>query len=144
MTSSILLLAFMLALVLLHRGRPSVRVRKTGPSQYGPAQTGWGRPGPKSETKVKVGRPDKVSYELMDGKRLPSSSQLRMRRIFRPFGAAWRWVRPGKSSGQGEQHQTHRPDRKSAELENFLEARNKEIERRKADAAKRGPEDQLH
>lgn len=144
MTTSLLLLAFMLVLVLLNRGGPSVRVRKTGPSQYGPAQSGWGKAAQKASSKPKVNEPGSVSYELMDGKRLPSSSQLRMRRILRPFGTVWRWVRPVKPAAGGGTQQAARPERKSAELENFLEARNKEIERRKSEAGKRGPEDQLH
>jgi hypothetical protein len=139
----------MLVLVLLQRKGPSVRVRKTGPSQYGPARTGWGtgakKSGPQPAPKMPSQKPaSKVSYELMEGKRLPSSSQLRMRRVLRPFSAAWRWVRPGKAAERGEDQSSVRTDRKSAELENFLEARNREIERRKTEAAKRGPEDQLH
>lgn len=97
---------------------------KLGPPEYNPNE------------------PGKVSYRLMQDKKLPSATQRAWRRMSRPFGWFSRRMQrpnvdapaPGKR-GTGE----------SVELQNFLDARNREIARRKSeDPSKRGPEDTLH
>jgi hypothetical protein len=86
-------------------------------------------------------RPGKVSYELLKDNRLPSPRQLMVRRMMRPVSRVYRMFVPGKP----KVYTGVRRVRPSAELQNFLDARNAEIARRKAESdLKRGPEDQLH
>ncbi len=86
--------------------------------------------------------PGKVSYRLMEGNKLPSATQRAWRRIGRPFGWFTRRFTTPKVDGSVSGRRTKG---ESVELQNFLEARNREIARRKAeDPSKRGPEDTLH
>ena len=86
--------------------------------------------------------PGKVSYRLMQDKKLPSATQRAWRRIGRPFGWFTRRFSTPKVDGSASGQRT---SGESVELQNFLEARNREIARRKGeDPSKRGPEDTLH
>jgi len=90
--------------------------------------------------------PGVVTYALMKDKKLPSPAQRAYRRLLRPFASLKDRFggkpRPGPMTVDTE---TRRPARPSAELENFLDARNREIARRKAEGAtKPGPDDMLH
>jgi hypothetical protein len=136
---SVLTLALMIVLVatLPRAGRPASKPTPTRP-KGDTLILGRG---------VKVGppeydphKPGKVTYELLKDKRLPSPTQLMLKRMFRPVMRAYRAVVPAKPDAA-----PGRRTRQSAELQNFLDARNKEIARRKAESdLKRGPEDQLH
>ena len=91
--------------------------------------------------------PGKVTYELMKNNKLPSPAQRALRRITRPFGRVSLWVnrRFGKPKIDDSIASSRRSSGESVELQNFLEARNREIARRKSeDPSKRGPEDTLH
>ena len=103
---------------------------------------------------VKVGAPERdpkspsvVTYRLMQDRKLPTSSQRAWRRITRPISRLNTWL-SGKPRGEkvGDMPVTQRSaTSKSVELQNFLEARNREIAQRKSDdPSKRGPEDTLH
>lgn len=91
-------------------------------------------------------RPGVVSYALMKEKKLPSPAQRAVRRLLRPFGRASTWVYRRFVPPKHDDPQTgpRRGTRPSAELQNFLDARNREIARRKAEGDKPGPEDRLH
>ena len=91
-------------------------------------------------------RPGVVSYALMKDNKLPTPTQRAVRRVLRPFGRAGIWVyrrfvppRHDEPTATGG-----RRARQSAELQNFLDARNREIARRKSEGNKPGPDDRLH
>lgn len=88
--------------------------------------------------------PNVVTYSLMKNKKLPSPTARALRRLGRPFG--WMFRRMGFSKKRTSPVKRPRPESaESVELQNFLEARNREIIRRKSeDPSKRGPEDTLH
>ena len=92
-------------------------------------------------------RPGVVSYALMKDKKLPSSTQRAMRRVLRPVTSASTWVYrrfvPPKHD-EPTAEASRRNVRQSAELQNFLDARNREIARRKSEGEKPGPDDRLH
>ena len=92
--------------------------------------------------------PGVVTYALMDDKKLPTPAQRTYRRLARPFTGASAWLRRRYSSqGSGLPKSDGEPPapRPSAELQNFLDARNREIARRKAEGpTKPGPDDMLH
>jgi hypothetical protein len=91
--------------------------------------------------------PGKVTYELMKNNKLPSPAQRALRRFTRPLGRVSLWVnrRFRKPKLEDSTRKSRRSSGESVELQNFLEARNREIARRKSeDPSKRGPEDTLH
>jgi hypothetical protein len=141
---TILALIAMIALVFT---RPSLGGKSANKRAAGSKKTGdtliLGKGVKLGPAEIDPERPGKVSYQLMKDNRLPSPTQLRLKRMIRPIVQAWRTVVPGKIRVTKEPGS--RPSRQSAELQNFLDARNKEIARRKAESdLKRGPEDQLH
>ena len=86
--------------------------------------------------------PGKVSYRLMQDKKLPSATQRAWRRMSRPFGWFGRRMKSPKVDNAAV---SRRGKGESVELQNFLDARNREIARRKSeDPTKRGPEETLH
>jgi hypothetical protein len=92
-------------------------------------------------------RPGVVSYALMKDKKLPSPTQRALRRVLRPVSSASTWVYrrfvpPKHDTPTAEA--SRRSVRQSAELQNFLDARNREIARRKSEGEKPGPDDRLH
>ena len=102
---------------------------------------------------VRVGPPERdpnnpgvVSYRLMDDNKLPSATQRALRRMTRPFSRASLWINRRFSTPKPDDSTAKkRGTAESIELQNFLEARNREIARRKSeDPSKRGPEDTLH
>jgi hypothetical protein len=144
---SILTLALMVLLVATMRPVGGPRPKKKPP----PASRGdtliLGRG-------VKVGppipdpeKPGVVSYRLMKEKRLPSRAQQALRRAFRPvnrvLGAVYNRFTPVRS--QRRVIDKRRGYGQSVELQNFLEARNRELTRRKGDdPEKRSPDETLH
>lgn len=87
--------------------------------------------------------PGVVSYRLLDDHKLPSPTQRAWRRLTRPF--AWIRRRRGAPKPDPKATGTPRNAAESVELQNFLDARNREIGRRKPDdPSRRGPEDTLH
>ena len=145
---SILTLSVMIILVVTMRstgGKRSARAAKPSKKQGDTLILGRG---------VRVGPPERdpqnpgvVSYRLLDGKKLPSATQRALRRIGRPFGRASTWINRRFSLKKVDDATiaTRRSTGESVELQNFLEARNREIARRKSeDPSKRGPEDTLH
>ena len=140
---SILTLALMVLLVATMR--PAGRSRPKRPGKSGDTLT-LGRG-------VKVGKPSRdpknpgvVTYELMQDKKLPSRSKRVMRRLMRPFSATSSWVRRGFRSAKTDSSkaETRSTSAQSVELQNFLDARNREIARRKSEGDKPGPGDTLH
>jgi len=92
--------------------------------------------------------PGVVTYALMKDRKLPSPAQRAFRRVLRPFSGMGGWFSRGPKAGPlvgPVESDVRRPVRPSAELENFLDARNREIAKRKAEGAtKPGPDDMLH
>ena len=91
--------------------------------------------------------PGVVTYALMKDKKLPSATQRTLRRLARPFTATSAWYRRrfGKPDPSLPVASNDHPTRPSAELENFIDARNREIARRKAEGLTRpGPDDRVH
>ena len=89
------------------------------------------------------GQPGVVTYALMEDKKLPSPAQRAFRRLSRPF--AWLRGRPAKPRHDIPATDGDAAKRQSAELQNFIDARNREIARRKAEGhSKPGPDDRLH
>ncbi|MEQ1694917.1 MAG: hypothetical protein ABL901_03660 [Hyphomicrobiaceae bacterium] len=140
---SILTLALMVLLVATMKntgGKRPVRPAKTSDKRGDTLILGRG---------VKLGAPEhdpdfpgKVSYRLMQDRKLPTASQRAWRRMGRPFGWFTRRFSTPKVDGSVA---GRRPSAESVELQNFLDARNREIARRKSeDPSKRGPEDTLH
>jgi hypothetical protein len=143
---SILTLALMVVLVATTRpagGKPRTKKPATGKGdtiKLGPG--------------VKLGpavqdpeRPGVVSYRLMQDKKLPSQSQRVMRRVWRPISGLSGWFarKTGRSSTGGVSGKIERRTGQSVELQNFLDARNQEIARRKSEPdGKRGPDETLH
>ena len=135
---SILTLAVMVLLVATMRQRPAAGAQSqraktgTGPVRLDTVRT----PPPNPE------RPGVVSYRLLRDNKLPSATQRALRRVARPFG--WFQRRFGAAKPdltKGEK----RASADSVELQNFLDARNREIARRKSEGpSKPGPEDTLH
>ena len=131
---SILTVAVLIAMVVSMR-RPG----GVGPFSSGPNATKGDRSGP-SRVKLDLSLQDKeppgvVSYALMKDNKLPTPAQRAMRRVARPFNRAGMWVYRRFVSPQ---HDTPTADgrqglRQSAELQNFLDARNREIARRKGE-----------
>jgi hypothetical protein len=156
MVSSLILLAVMSVLVFTMRAEGG-RIGGRPGSAKRPAAGGGDRMvfGPGIKVTEKKILPDgKVSYRLMREHKLPSPAQRFWRRLHRFVGAGRR-VQTG-ASGQGEQKSgsqdsgaqksgapAGRPPQ-SAELQDFLEARRREIQRRNASDTKRGPDDTLH
>ncbi len=140
---SILTLALMVLLVATMRGtggkrpaRPVKHSKKRGDTLIGGSGVRFGPPEYDPE------HPGKVSYRLMEGRKLPSATQRAWRRIGRPFGWFTRRFSTPKVDGTVAGQRT---SGESVELQNFLETRNREIARRKSeDPSKRGPEDTLH
>lgn len=91
--------------------------------------------------------PGVVTYALMKDKKLPSPAQRVWRRIVRPFAGLTGLFGGGngKPAGPPMDMDARRSGKTSAELQDFLDARNREIARRKAEGAtKPGPDDLLH
>lgn len=139
---SVLTLALMVLLVVTNRTPGPRSPRSSRPSHKRGDNVILGRG-------VKLGPPErdpadpgKVSYRLMQDKKLPSATQRAWRRMARPFGWFSRRLQGPKVDGP---QPGRRVSGESVELQNFLDARNREIARRKAeDPTKRGPEDTLH
>ncbi len=151
MISSFLTLAVMIVMVATMRpmgGRhQSRRAPPTRPQARRPDTLILGRGVKLGPATVDPKDPGKVSYELMRGNKLPTATQRALRRVSRPFGRVSLWVhrRFNKSAPLDIAQRERRPQGESVELQNFLEARNREIARRKAeDPSKRGPEDTIH
>lgn len=99
---------------------------------------------------VKLGPPEPdpdnpgvVSYRLLDDHKLPSPARRAWRRVTRPFA----WFNRRFSSPKPDSLPAANPRTvaESVELQNFLDARNRELGRRKGqDPSSRGPEDTLH
>lgn len=90
--------------------------------------------------------PGVVTYALIKDKKLPSPTQRAWRRVARPF-AGFRGLLGSKAKPTDSpvDKDAQRPGKHSVELQDFLDARNREIARRKAEGAtKPGPDDRLH
>ncbi len=118
------------------------------------------KPGQKGDTivlgrGVKLGpamkdpeKPGVVSYQLMKTKKLPSPTRLALKRMLRPVSSTSSWVyrlfvkrKPDAVPPDGRR----RRGSQSVELQNFLDARNQDIARRKSEPdGKPGPGDTLH
>ena len=136
---SILTLSLMVVLAVLLRP-VSVRRAERRKSSAGP----FTAPRPSRADKEP---PGVVTYALMKDKKLPSPAQRAWRRVARPFaGLMGLFGRsPGKPTAPPMDMDIRRPNKHSAELQDFLDARNREIARRKAEGAtKPGPDDRLH
>ena len=140
---SILTLALMVLLVATMKGTGGKRSVRPGKPATKRGDTLVLGPGVKLGTpQEEPGYPGKVSYRLMQDKKLPSPAQRAWRRIGRPFGWFTRRFSAAKVDGTATGRRT---SGESVELQNFLDARNREIARRKSeDPSKRGPEDTLH
>ena len=135
---SILTLSLMVVLAVLLRP-VTVRRAERRKSSAGP----FAVPRP---VRVDKEPPGVVTYALMKDKKLPSPAQRAWRRVVRPFaGLRGRFGGKGKPTTPAMDMDVHRTGKHSAELQDFLDARNREIARRKAEGAtKRGPDDRLH
>ncbi len=132
---SILLLAVMVVMVATMR-RPSGGARPKRPAAKGAVRLDTS--GASRDNRDQ----GVVSYRLLQDKKLPSATQRVLRRVTRPFiwfQRKFRTPRPEQVKGEP------RSTRESVELQNFLDARNREIARRKSEGpSKPGPEDTLH
>jgi hypothetical protein len=141
------LMTLALMVLLVATTRRSIRPTPRKPGQKGDTLIlGRGvKLGPAMRDPVK---PGVVSYRLMQDKKLPSRSQLALRRMVRPLGRASSWVyrqvvRP--KPGVTPVEERRRRSAQSVELQNFLDARNQEIARRKSERdSNRGPDETLH
>ena len=119
-----------------------------GKSARPPAAPRGPRPASRSKPQpARKSEPGVVTYALMEDKKLPSARQRAMRRIARPFNATSTWFRRrfGKPRADLPMAANDHPARPSAELENFIDARNREIARRKSEGlTKPGPDDRVH
>jgi hypothetical protein len=141
------LLTLALMVLLVATTRRSIRPAPRKPGQKGDTLIlGRGvKLGPAMKDATK---PGVVSYRLMQDKRLPSRTQMALRRMVRPFGRASSWIyrkivrpKPGVEATEERRRRTAQ----SVELQNFLDARNQEISRRKSQRdANRGPDETLH
>ena len=139
---SLLTLALMVVLVATMRPAGGTRVAKKGGIKNGKSEVILG-PGVKLEKRPGIPKqPDVVSYALINEKRLPSPAQRAMRRVSRAGSWVYRRFVPPKHDDPTAEGR--RAARQSAELQNFLDARNREIARRKSEDDKPGPEDRLH
>lgn len=135
---SILTLTVMVLLVATMRRRPAggARGQRAAKTGTGPVRLDTVKSTPRATD------PGVVSYRLLNDKRLPSASKRAWRRLSRPF--SWfqrRFAAPKPDPVQG----VKRASADSVELQNFLDARNREIARRKSEGnSKPGPEDTLH
>ena len=139
---SLLTLALMVVLVATMRPAGGMRAAKKSGVKNGKGDVTLG-PGVKFENRpANPQQPDVVSYALINEKRLPSPAQRAMRR----FGRAGSWVyrRFVPLKHDDPTAEGRRAARQSAELQNFLDARNREIARRKSEGDKPGPDDRLH
>lgn len=143
-----LLLLIVMAVMVFTTRLPSGSPRGRGP-QGRPPQ---GRPpqgshdtfvlGPGLRVTEKRNLPDgKVSYRLMK-EHLPTPGQRLWRRLMRVFGRPPR-PEPAQQDGSPTRYSPGRPPH-SAELQSFLEARRRSLERRTPDETKRGPDETLH
>jgi hypothetical protein len=137
---SILLLAVMVVMVATMRG-PAASSRSKRPAAKGGVRLDTSGTARGTQNKDATNR-GVVSYRLLQDKKLPSATQRALRRVARPF--SWfqrRFSTPKPDASKGEP----RTARESVELQNFLDARNREIARRKSEGpSKPGPEDTLH
>lgn len=123
------------------RGSSSARPSRSAASdggQRGPAATGMRR------ARSRPNQEDKVSYRLMD-EHLPSRSQRMWRSMVRFVKGAPRMER--RASSDSDPARTGRAGagpQQSAELQNFLDARRRDLTRRNASDTKRGPDETLH
>lgn len=135
---SILTLSLMVVLAVLLRPAAVRRAERRRPStSFAPRQ----RPVRRAKEP-----PGVVTYALMTDGKLPSPTQRAWRRAVRPF-TGFKGLFGGKSRTAVPQveEDSSRTIKHSAELQDFLDARNREIARRKAEGAtKRGPDDRLH
>ena len=135
---SILTLTVMVLLVATMRRRPAggARGQRAAKTGTGPVRLDTVKATPHDT------EPGVVSYRLLHDKKLPSASQRAFRRLSRPF--SWfqrRFAAPKPDRTKGEK----RASAESVELQNFLDARNREIARRKSEGpSKPGPDDRLH
>lgn len=123
------------------RGSNSARTSRSAGSAVGasgPAATGM-RP-----ARSRANQEGKVSYRLMD-EHLPSRSQRMWRSIVRFVKGAPRMERRGAAESDPARtgHGGAGPQQ-SAELQNFLDARRRDLTRRNARETKRGPDETLH
>lgn len=143
---TILMLAVVVVLVATMRPGGARPPSRTGDARNGKTRAGTAPKRGSVTAGEKV--PGVVTYALMEDKKLPTRAQRAYRRLARPFTSASGWMRrrfrpPG--AGPPRPDGETAPPGPSAELQNFLEARNREIARRKAEGpTKPGPDDMLH
>lgn len=149
MVTSLILIAVMLVMVLTTRRVPGMDRRQDRPSRPRPAGKGGDKLilGPGVKAVERHVRPDGIVVVRLGRDETSTPSGTAWRRLVGFFG----WRRGRRSGTPSEPADRSKvvdigPQRQpqSPELEDFLETRRREIARRNAQQAKRGPDDPLH